>query len=75
MNQQQNQTQRQVKTATAAPRRATPAVGDPASVHPLRRQRTQKNQKKMKFILKMLVTPLKNYNQVELDIVHYGTTL
>lgn len=57
MNQQDYQKQAQKRRPASAelPRKGTPAVGDPASVHPVRRQRTQKNQMKMRVLQRVMI--------------------
>lgn len=57
MNQQdyQNQTQKRSSAPSTVPRKTAPAVGDPASVHPVRRQRTQKNQMKMRVLQRVMI--------------------
>ncbi len=54
MNQQQYQHQKEV-TEPSEVKRSGPAVGNPAAVHPVRRQRTQKNQKRMLVLQRVMI--------------------
>lgn len=55
-HQEQKNRQMQRQPVQNGAQRPSPTVGDPASVHPVRRQRTQKNQKKMQAIQALIIT-------------------